>query len=142
MQMFLLYCSKSREQINYDVLLRRMGLTTVLAIDNDCHMWNRNCLPFRSTRGYLRFQWDQFCSIFSFLCNVLQIVVCPLVPFLLAIALSVLRFTACDDHFSIFKLYSQIQIRATYKCDHNGSYVYRHRSKAIMRELSHCACSI
>ena len=36
------------------------------------------------------------CSIFRFLCNVLQIVVCPFVLFLLAIVLTVLRSTASD----------------------------------------------
>ena len=44
-------------------------------------------------------------SIFSFLCNHLQIVVCPFVLFLLVIALYVLlRFTASDYPFGIFKL--------------------------------------
>jgi hypothetical protein len=50
-------------------------------------------------------------SIFSFMCNILWIVVCPFVflsfcPFLLAIALSVLRFTNSDYLFGIFKLVS------------------------------------
>ena len=50
-------------------------------------------------------------SIFSFMCNVLWIVVCPFVllsfcPFLLAIVLSVLRFTNSDYLFGIFKLVS------------------------------------
>ena len=42
----------------------------------------------------------------SGLCNVLQIVVCPFVLFLLAIVLSVLsRFTDCDYPFGTFKLF-------------------------------------
>ena len=52
------------------------------------------------------FQQDSCCSIVSFLLNVLQIVVCPVVPFLLAIPLSViLRFTYSDYPFVIFKLF-------------------------------------
>ena len=42
-------------------------------------------------------------AILSFLCSVLQIVVCSFVIFLLAIVLSVLRFTEYDYHFGIFK---------------------------------------
>ena len=49
-------------------------------------------------------QWGSCFSIFSFPCNVLQIVVCPLVLFLLAIVLSVLlQFTVSDQPFGIFK---------------------------------------
>ena len=44
-------------------------------------------------------------SIFSCMCNVLQIVVCPFVPFLLANVLSDLRFTDSDYPFGIFKLF-------------------------------------
>ena len=36
------------------------------------------------------FQWGSYCLIFSFLCSVLQIIVCHFVPLLLAIVLSVL----------------------------------------------------
>ena len=36
------------------------------------------------------FQWNSYYAIFTFLCSVLQIVVCSFVLFLLAIALSVL----------------------------------------------------
>ena len=51
-------------------------------------------------------QWDSCHSIFSFNCNVLQIVVCPFVHFLLVIVLSViLRFTDSDYPFGIFKLF-------------------------------------
>jgi len=45
-------------------------------------------------------------DLFSFLCNVLYIFVCPIVFFLLAIALSVLlQLMASDDTFVIFKLF-------------------------------------
>ena len=53
----------------------------------------------------LGFKWCSYCSIFSFLCKVLQIDVCVFVLFLLGIVLSVLRFTASDDPFDIFKLF-------------------------------------
>ena len=49
-----------------------------------------------------RFQWGSCSSIFCFLCNVLYIVVCPV---LLAIVLFVLRFTDSDYPFGIFKLF-------------------------------------
>ena len=46
---------------------------------------------------------DSCCSIISFPCNVLLIVVCPLALFLLAIVLSVLlRYTNSDYPFGIF----------------------------------------
>ena len=41
------------------------------------------------------FYWESCCSIFSFPCNVLQIIVCLVVPFLFVI----LRFTASDYTF-------------------------------------------
>ena len=50
------------------------------------------------------FQWGLCYFIFSFRC-VLEIVFCPFVPFLLAIVLSVLRYTDSDDHFGIFNLF-------------------------------------
>jgi len=40
------------EQIIYDVQLRRMGLATLVAEDSCCHMWSRNCLPFRGIWVY------------------------------------------------------------------------------------------
>ena len=47
--------------------------------------------------GSLGCKWGSCYSIFSFLCNVLYIVACPFVLFLLAIVLSVLlRITASD----------------------------------------------
>ena len=42
--------------------------------------------------------------VFSFLCSMLQIIFSPFVLFLIAIILSVLRLTACDYLFGIFKL--------------------------------------
>ena len=51
------------------------------------------------------FQLSSCYSIFSFMCNVLQIVVCPFVLFLLVIVLSVLRSTNSDYPFGIFKLF-------------------------------------
>ena len=53
-----------------------------------------------------RFQWGSCYSIFSFLCSVLQNIVCRFVPLPLAIALSDrLRFTNSDYSFGIFKLF-------------------------------------
>ena len=49
------------------------------------------------------FQWVSCCSIFSFLCNVLEIIVCLF--FLLVIVLSVLRLTDSGYSFDIFKLF-------------------------------------
>ena len=43
---------------------------------------SRNCASFWSTRVHTRFQWGSCYSIFSFMCNVLQIVVCPVLFFL------------------------------------------------------------
>ena len=40
---------------------------------------------------------------FSFLCNILRIIVCHSVLFLLTIVLSVIRFTASDDSFWYFQ---------------------------------------
>ena len=49
-------------------------------------------------------------SIFSFLCNVLQIIVCPSVLFLLAIVLYVLlRYTDSGYPFGIFKIVFKLQ---------------------------------
>ena len=54
--------------------------------------------------GNLRFLWGSFCSIFSFMCNYLQIFVDPSVLFLFAIILYVLLFTAFDYPFGILDL--------------------------------------
>jgi len=72
-------------------------------VHDGCHYWSRNCLPFPVFIP--GFQWGSCCSILSFLCNVLYIVVCPFVLFLLAIVLSVLRFTDSNYSFGIFKLF-------------------------------------
>ena len=51
-------------------------------------------------RCYPRFQCSSCCSIFSFMCNVLYIIIWPFVLFLLAIVMCVLlRFTASDCPF-------------------------------------------
>jgi hypothetical protein len=58
------------------------------------------------------------CSTFCFLCNVMKIVVCPFVPFLLVIVLSILLlFTASDYPFGIFKhfCYKIVNIKNTNK---------------------------
>ena len=73
-----------------------------------CHMRSRNCLPFQSTWIHPGFQWDLYacCSIFIFLCSVLQIVVCHFVLLYLHIVLSVVfRFTVSGYPFGIFKLF-------------------------------------
>jgi hypothetical protein len=49
--------------------------------------------------------WGSCYSIFSFLCSVLYIIVCPFVLFLLDIALSVRLFTNSDYPFGTFKLF-------------------------------------
>ena len=51
------------------------------------------------------FQWCSCYSIFSFVCNVLQIVVCYFVLFLLSIVFSVLRFLD-SDYPLVFSNYS------------------------------------
>ena len=60
-----------------------------------------------NTSGALDFKWCSFCSVFSFPCSVLYIIVCsfvPLVLFLLSIVMSILRFTNSDYTFDVFKL--------------------------------------
>jgi len=72
--------------------------------DFTCIVHEKNVLPYQSTwfHQYPRLSGD--CSIFSFLCSALLIIVCPFVLFLLAIALSVIpQFTACDFPFRILK---------------------------------------
>jgi len=58
-------------------------------------MWSWDCLCVRSHWVHTLFlAWVSCCSIFSFLCSFLYIIVCHFVLFLLAIALSLLlRFT-------------------------------------------------
>ena len=63
-----------------------------------------NACPSREpefTPGFL----GSYYSIFSFLSIGLHTIVCPFVLFLLSIVLSVLRFTASDYPFDIFKLF-------------------------------------
>ena len=56
--------------------------------------------------GAPEFSWGSRYSIFSFMCIVLKIVVCPFVLLLLTIVLSVLlRFTDSEYPFGIFKLF-------------------------------------
>ena len=59
-------------------------------------MWSRNCLPLLSAWIHPRVLVGSCCSIFRFLCSVLDIIVCPFVFLRFGyIALSVrLRFTA------------------------------------------------
>ena len=59
-----------------------------------CHMEKVLTLP-EHLEFTPSFKWGSCCSIFYFLCNVLQIV----------FVVSVLRFTASDDPFGIFKLF-------------------------------------
>ena len=62
--------------------------------------------PQRTTKFTSGFYWVSRCSIFCFLCNVFQIVVCPFGLFHLVIVLSVLlRFTAYGSPFGIFKYF-------------------------------------
>ena len=71
------------------------------------HQWSMNCLPFLSTWVHLRFSWGSCYSILSFLCTILQIVVCPFVLFLFAILLCVFFIDIQDSNypFGIFKLF-------------------------------------
>ena len=55
-----------------------------------------------------QFSMSSCCSIFNFLCSVLQIVVCPSDLFLLTTVLSVLRFTASDCPFGILNMLSDV----------------------------------
>ena len=71
------------------------------------HQWSKNRLPFRSTYIHSRFLLGFVLLDLQFLC-VLQIVVCPFVPFILAIVLSVLLFTNSDSPSGIFKLFSHL----------------------------------
>ena len=65
----------------------------------------RNFLYFISEAVFYFISEDYY-SIFSFMCNVLQIVVRPFVLFLFAIVLSdLLRFTDSAHPFGIFKLF-------------------------------------
>ena len=93
-------CKTHIRVLSYFVRLILSGnLYTVL------NWWNRNFLPFRSTWVHPRFLVAFELLDLSFICNVLYIAVCPFIPFLLTIVLSVLlQFTYSDYHFGIFKL--------------------------------------
>jgi hypothetical protein len=67
-------------------------------------MWSRNCLPFRCTWFHPRFLVCSCCSIFSFLCNVLYVIVCPFVLFLLANILYVLLGLTASDYNILYVL--------------------------------------
>ena len=69
------------------------------------------------------FQWGSCYSIFSFMCSVLQIVVCPFVFFLLAIVLFVLRYMDSDYLplvSSSSSYFSQTSFTFDSFIDHNG----------------------
>ena len=71
---------------------------------NGSYMSSRNCVSFRSIWVHSDFWWGSCCSICSFLCNALLLVVCPFVLFLLAIVSSVLLQLSASDYFvGIFK---------------------------------------
>ena len=66
-------------------------------------------ITFRVTSGAPEFisgfKMGLCCSIFRFLCSVLQIIVCAFVLILLVIVLSVLRFSTSDYLFVILNLF-------------------------------------
>ena len=62
--------------------------------------------PFRATEFTPVFP-GSYCSVFSFLCNVLKIFVCLFDLFLMAIEMFVLRCTVSDYLFGIFKAFLQ-----------------------------------
>ena len=72
-------------------------------------LMKQELLTFRSTRVHPRFLvwFVVLCVVF---CGVLQIVVCVFVLFLLAIVLSVRRFSDSDYPFDIIKLFFPLQI--------------------------------
>ena len=69
------------------------------------------CLPFGRTRVKILFLVGfVFLNLF-FLCNVLHIIICPFVPFLFVIVLSVhLRFMASDFAVGIFNIFLLVSI--------------------------------
>ena len=83
--------------------------------------------PYRAPEFTPCFEWGSCCSIFSFLCSVLYIIVRHFVVFLLIIVLSVfLQFTASDYPFDIFKLFSGFayRYRFTYTCTYIPNYLF------------------
>ena len=83
------------------------AVSTQHKIGSKCQLLTHNFLPFRSTWvQHLFFNWGSCCSIFSFLCSVLWIVVCGF--FLLVIVLSALLWVTDSDYpFVILKLFFQ-----------------------------------
>ena len=82
------------------------------------------------------FQWDQCCLIFSFLCSILQIVVCPFVLYLLAfIDLRILITSFVSPNFSytiyifIILHFSQIVLKS------GPSIVFIHNDKRLSKRL-------
>jgi hypothetical protein len=53
------------------------GFVNRITQHDGCHLWGRNCLPFRSNYIHSWLLVGSCCSIFSFLCSVLKIIVCP-----------------------------------------------------------------
>ena len=53
------------------------GFVNRITQHDECHLWGRNCLPFRSNYIHSWLLVGSCCSIFSFLCSVLKIIVCP-----------------------------------------------------------------
>jgi hypothetical protein len=60
-------------------------------------------LPIGAAELITAFKWISCCSIISFQHSILSTIVCLFAPFLLIIVLSVLRITASDYPFGIFK---------------------------------------
>ena len=89
-------------------------LICTIILSNSINSWSHNfyfyriLIPFSNLQSILipGFQWGSCDLISSFMCNVLQNLLCPFVFFLLAIVLSVLlRFTDSDFTFGIFQLF-------------------------------------
>ena len=85
----------------YDDLYHRLRTTTGTTSGTGSAYSCISCF----IRSSPRFQCVSCCSIFSFLCNGLWIVVSPFVLFILAIVLSVCRFHSSVYRFDIFRLF-------------------------------------
>ena len=70
---------------------------------NGCHQWSRNLLTRPKYLSSARLQWGSCCSIFSFMCNVIQIVVCPFSFGYCVVCPLIYRFRL--PPFGIFKLF-------------------------------------
>ena len=74
-------------------------------------MWSRNCLPFRSTCVHPGFKSGPSCSIFSFLCNVLQVFVllsCFLWPLY-----NLSLYNLSLDNLSLYNLSLDLRLQTT-----------------------------